>query len=114
MNTETGEPLLSNKIGGLSGRPIKPIAIRTVYEISKNVGIPVIGCGGIYTSEDAVEFLLAGASAVQMCSAVVRNSYVAPYIRPEIFNQVNRGIKHYLKIKGFKSVVDIAGMAHKY
>ena len=64
IDIETGMPVLSNKIGGLSGKSIKHIAIRCVYEISKNLQIPVIGCGGIFTWQDAIEFLLAGASAV--------------------------------------------------
>ena len=54
-------PILSNKFGGLSGTPIKPIALRCVYEISSKYEIPIIGCGGISTWEDAVEFFLAGA-----------------------------------------------------
>lgn len=66
IDIETGMPVLSNKIGGLSGKSIKHIAIRCVYEISKNLHIPVIGCGGIFTWQDAIEFLLAGASAVQI------------------------------------------------
>ena len=63
-------PVLANKIGGYSGNAIKPIGVRCVYEISQNVNIPVIGVGGITTGDDAIEYIMAGASAVQIGSAV--------------------------------------------
>jgi dihydroorotate dehydrogenase (NAD+) catalytic subunit len=100
-------PVLSNKIGGLSGRAIKPLGIRCVYEISKKIGIPVIGCGGILTWEDAVEYLLAGASAVQLGSVIGISGI-------KIFNRVCLGIKRYLDKRGCKSVMEIVGLAHKY
>lgn len=65
IDTETFRPILSNKFGGLSGPSIKPIAVRCVYEIFENVKIPIVGCGGVSDWQDAVEFFLAGASAVQ-------------------------------------------------
>jgi len=107
IDVQTYSPVLSNKIGGLSGRSIKPIAVRSVYEISKKVGIPVIGCGGIFTWEDAVEFLLAGASAVQIGSGIGN-------IGINIFNLISRGIKKYLENKGFSNVQEIVGLAHKF
>jgi dihydroorotate dehydrogenase (NAD+) catalytic subunit len=70
IDVETQRPILSNKFGGLSGTPIKPIALRCVYEISSKYDIPIIGCGGISTWEDAIEFFLAGASAIQLGSAI--------------------------------------------
>jgi len=70
IDVETTRPLLSHKIGGLSGSAIKPIAVRCVYEISSKFDIPIIGCGGVSDWEDAVEFILAGASAVQIGSAI--------------------------------------------
>ena len=70
IDVETQKPILSNKIGGLSGTPIKPIAVRCVYEISSKFDVPIIGCGGISTWQDAVEFILAGASAVQFGSVL--------------------------------------------
>jgi dihydroorotate dehydrogenase (NAD+) catalytic subunit len=69
--------------------------------------------GGIFTWQDAIGFLLAGASAVQICSAVIRSLYAVPYTGIDFFTQVTKGIKHYLEIKGFKTVADIVGMAHK-
>jgi dihydroorotate dehydrogenase (NAD+) catalytic subunit len=70
IDVEVERPILSNKIGGLSGTPIKPVALRCVYEISSKFDIPILGCGGISTWEDAVEFILAGASAVQFGSVM--------------------------------------------
>ena len=107
IDVQTCSPVLSNKIGGLSGRSIKPVAVRSVYEISKKIGIPVIGCGGIFTWEDAVEFILAGASAVQIGSGIGN-------IGINIFRMISRGIMKYLENKGFRNVQDIVGMAHKY
>jgi dihydroorotate dehydrogenase (NAD+) catalytic subunit len=107
INIETLMPVLSNRIGGLSGKSIKPVSIRCVYEISKNLGIPVIGCGGIFTWEDAVEFMLAGASAVQLGSVI-------GYKGVSAFSNITRGIKRYLERKGMKNAMEIVGLAQKY
>lgn len=107
INIETGMPLLSNRIGGLSGRAIKPVAVRCVYEISKNVGLPVIGCGGVSTWEDAVEFMLAGASAVQMGS-IIGEKWL------DAFKNITRGVGSYLAKKGVMRVGELVGLAHKY
>jgi dihydroorotate dehydrogenase (NAD+) catalytic subunit len=107
IDIETGMPVLSNKIGGLSGKSIKHIAIRCVYEISKNLQIPVIGCGGIFSWQDAIEFLLAGASAVQLGSVIGHKGLLA-------FRNISYGINDYLEKKGFKKVTEIIGLAHRY
>ncbi|GIU71448.1 MAG: dihydroorotate dehydrogenase [Candidatus Nitrosocaldaceae archaeon] len=104
INIEVCKPVLSNKIGGLSGLPIKPIAVRCVYELSNAVDIPIIGCGGISRWEDAIEFILAGASAIQIGSAV-SISWL------NIFNEINKGIKSYLERKGFNSIKELIGIA---
>jgi dihydroorotate dehydrogenase (NAD+) catalytic subunit len=106
IDVETQRPILSNKFGGLSGTPIKPIALRCVYEISSKYDVPIIGCGGISTWEDAVEFFLAGASAVQLGSAIGDN-WVG------VFDDINNGILHYMKRKGFFSIKDMVGLAKK-
>ena len=106
IDTETAIPILSNKIGGLSGPAMKPIAIRCVYEIYEHVKVPIIGCGGIVNWRDAVEFLLAGASAVQIGTAVAQKG-------PNVFRAVTRGINVYLKRKGFRSVDEIVGLSHR-
>jgi dihydroorotate dehydrogenase (NAD+) catalytic subunit len=106
INIESGIPVLSNQIGGLSGKSVKPIAVRCVYEISKKVGVPVIGCGGIFTWEDAVEFMLAGASAIQLGSVIGYEGVGA-------FRKISLGLKGYIERKGFKNATDLVGLAHK-
>ncbi|MGQ9459742.1 MAG: dihydroorotate dehydrogenase [Candidatus Bathyarchaeaceae archaeon] len=106
IEIETAQPLLANKIGGLSGPAIKPIALRCVYEVYREVDVPVIGCGGIMGWRDAVEFMLAGASAVQIGTAIA-------YRGLGVFKSVTRGIDAYVKKKGFENVKEIVGLAHK-
>lgn len=106
IDVETQLPILSNKFGGLSGTPIKPIALRCVYEISSKYDVPIIGCGGISTWEDAVEFFLAGASAVQLGSAIGDN-WVG------VFDDINNGILQYMKRKEYSSIKDMVGLAKK-
>ena len=107
IETETGRPLLANKFGGLSGPAIKPIAVRCVYDVYRSVDVPVIGCGGVSSWQDAIEFMLAGASAVQIGTAIA-------FKGPEVFTSVVKGIDDYVKRKGFKNVKEIVGQAHKY
>ena len=106
IDVETQRPILSNKFGGLSGTPIKPIALRCVYEISSKYNIPVIGCGGISTWEDAVEFILAGSSAIQLGSAIGDNWL-------HVFNDINQGIIQYMKRKGYSKIDEMIGLAKK-
>ena len=106
IDVETQRPILSNKFGGLSGTPIKPIALRCVYEISSKYDIPIIGCGGVSTWEDAVEFFLAGASAVQIGSAIGDN-WVG------VFDDVNKGILQYMEKKGYSTIKEMVGLAKK-
>ncbi len=107
IDIETGRPILANKFGGLSGPAIKPIAVRCVYDVFHSVDIPVIGCGGISCWQDAVEFILAGASAVQIGTAVAFKGI-------DVFGSIAQGIDEYLKSKGFTNVKDIVGLAHKF
>ncbi len=107
IDIDTGRPLLSNKIGGLSGPAIKPIAVRCVYEIAKTVKVPVIGCGGIMNWKDVVEFLLAGASAVQIGTAIAYKNFA-------VFGQVLKGVEQYLVKKGYSNIGDVVGLSHKY
>jgi len=106
IDVETERPILINKIGGLSGTPIKPIAVRCVYEISTKYDIPVIGCGGISSWEDAVEFILAGASAVQLGSVVGDNWL-------DVFGEINNGIIKYMEKKGFSKIGEMVGRAKR-
>jgi len=107
IDIETFRPFLANRVGGLSGPAIKPVAVRCVYEVSKAVNIPVVGCGGITHWEDAVEFMLAGASAVQIGSAIALRGL-------EVFKDITEGIRAYLERKGYGSVKEIVGLSHKY
>ena len=88
INIHSRKPELGNIIGGLSGPAIKPIALRMVWEVSQRVNIPVIGIGGIVTAGDAIEFILAGASAIQIGTANLVN--------PQTSSEVIQGIKKYL------------------
>ena len=104
IDVHTQRPILSNRFGGLSGTPIKPIALRCVYEISSKYDIPIIGCGGISTWEDAVEFVLAGASAVQLGSAI-GSDWVG------VFEEINRGISQYMEEKNYTEIREMIGLA---
>jgi dihydroorotate dehydrogenase (NAD+) catalytic subunit len=107
IDPETTMPILGNKFGGLSGSAIKPIAVRCVYDIYERVKVPIIGCGGIADWRDAVEFFLAGASAVQIGTAIATKG-------SNVFRTVTRGLNAYLKRKGFKNVGEIVGLSHRY
>ncbi|MCS7114429.1 MAG: dihydroorotate dehydrogenase [Nitrososphaerota archaeon] len=106
IDVETAKPVLSNRVGGLSGPAIKPIAIRCVYEVYERVKAPIIGCGGITNWRDAVEFMLAGAAAVQIGTVIALKG-------PQVFKSITRGIGAYLRRKGFKRVDEIVGLAHR-
>ncbi len=95
------KPRIKNKFGGLSGPAIKPVAIRMVYQVSRAVNVPVIGVGGISTWEDAVEFFLAGASAVQVGTANFYN--------PNVTIEILEGIEKYMKDMGYNRLSDIVG-----
>ena len=101
IDAEKRRPILSTITGGMSGAAVKPIALRMVWQVSKVVKIPVIGLGGIMNWKDAVEFLLAGASAIQIGTA--------NFIDPAITVKVSEGINDYLDRHGFTSVKDIIG-----
>lgn len=107
ISIDNFNPILSNKIGGLSGSSIKPIAIRCVYELSKKFSVPIIGCGGISNWEDALEFMIAGATTFQLGTAMGFDGM-------SIFNSINSGILKYLKKKGYQSVKEVIGRSHKY
>ncbi|AHL23160.1 dihydroorotate dehydrogenase [Thermococcus nautili] len=98
------KPILSNRVGGYSGPGVKPVALRAVYDLAKALEVPVIGIGGITTWQDAVEFLLAGASALQIGTAVSLRGW-------KVFREINEGIEAYLESEGFSSVEEIVGLA---
>ena len=101
IDAETRRPKLSTITGGLSGACVKPVALRMVWQVSKAVKIPVIGLGGISSATDAVEFMLAGASAIEIGTA--------NFIDPAITVKVAQGIVEYCERHGFKNVSDLTG-----
>jgi dihydroorotate dehydrogenase (NAD+) catalytic subunit len=101
VDAETRRPHLATFVGGLSGPAIKPVALRMVWEVASQVRIPVIGVGGIVSGQDAVEFLITGASAVQVGTAHFRN--------PAACIEIAEGIEAYLERHGMKSVRELIG-----
>ncbi|MHB9027152.1 MAG: dihydroorotate dehydrogenase [Candidatus Latescibacterota bacterium] len=109
INTITGmvidvdrrRPMLANVTGGLSGPAIRPIAVRMVWQVARSVKIPVIGMGGIFSARDALEFLIAGASLVQVGCGM--------FVKPTLPLEIIAGIGEYLERHGFDSVRDIVG-----
>lgn len=101
IDAETRRPKLSTITGGLSGACVKPVALRMVWQVSKAVKIPVIGLGGISSATDAIEFMLAGASAIEIGTA--------NFIDPAITVKVAQGIAEYCERHGFKNVSDLTG-----
>ena len=105
IDVEARRPVLSNGMGGLSGPAIRPIAVRMVYECAQLVRIPVVGIGGIANARDALEFLVAGATAVQVGTA----SFVDPFIWPKLLG----GIEDYMRRHGIARVADLVGSAQR-
>jgi dihydroorotate dehydrogenase (NAD+) catalytic subunit len=101
IDVETRRPKLSNIVGGLSGPAIRPIAVRMVYECRRAVKIPIIGMGGIATATDALEFMIAGATAVQVGTA----NFVDPFIWSKLLD----GMRGYLQRHGIARVADLVG-----
>lgn len=103
MDTKSRKPLLGNVSGGLSGPAIRPVAVKMVYDVAKAVNIPVIGMGGIMTSNDALEFLMAGATMVAVGTA--------NFVNPEAPFEILEGIKRYMKENGVKDIKELIGCA---
>ena len=101
INIETRKPQLANRTGGLSGPAIKPIAIKLVWEAAKAIKIPIIGMGGICSSEDALEFIIAGASAVAVGTA--------SFTDPSTAVRVIEGMEKWMAAKGLGSVAELKG-----
>ncbi|RLF40729.1 MAG: dihydroorotate dehydrogenase [Thermoplasmata archaeon] len=105
IDLELQKPILSNKIGGYSGRAIKPIGVRCVYEITEEYSIPVIGVGGIVSGEDALEYIMAGASAVEIGSGIY-------YRGVDIFKKICREIESWMELHNYRNIKDLIGVAH--
>jgi len=111
INTLTGmaiditqrKPFLGNIAGGLSGPAIKPVALYTVYQVAGKVKIPIIGCGGISSAEDALEFIMAGASAIEVGTAQLAN--------PRALLDVLEGIERFMRKEGVREFSELIGVA---
>ncbi len=99
-------PVLANKIGGYSGKAIKPIGLRCVYELASSFDIPIIGVGGITSWKDAIEYIMAGAKAVQIGTGIY-------YEGKGIFEKIANGMQEWLEKNGYSSIEDVVGIALK-
>ena len=101
VNVETRRPMLANITGGLSGPAIRPVAVRMVYQVAQAVSIPVIGMGGIFSARDALEFIIAGASLVEVGCGM--------FVNPRLPLTVIDGIDDYIAEHGYAHVTDLIG-----
>lgn len=101
IDTHTRRPHLANNMGGLSGPAVKPVAVRMVYQVAQAVNIPILGLGGIVTANDAIEFMLAGASAVSIGTG--------NFVAPDVSIKVVEGIEEYMKKYGIEDINNIVG-----
>lgn len=105
IDIESGYPVLGNRSGGLSGKAVKPVAVKCVYDLYTALEIPVIGVGGVSSWQDAIEMMMAGAAAVEVGSAV--------YDRLDIFSEISTGIEAFLQRKGYSDVKELIGLSHE-
>lgn len=102
IDTKTKRPVLANKTGGLSGPAIRPVGVAMVHKVSRSIDIPVIGLGGITCADDAIQYLLAGAKAIQV------GTY--NFVEPGISATISDGIADYMKANGLNSIDDFSGL----
>ncbi len=105
ISVKTKKPILANTIGGLSGPAIKPVALRMVYQTADRVKVPIIGIGGISTWQDAIEFILAGATAIQVGTA--------NFVNPRAVDEIRAGMTAYLVEQGLHKITELIGAAKK-
>lgn len=106
IDLETTKPKITNGVGGVSGKAIKPIAIRSVYDVFKEVNLPIIGLGGIENGTDALEIMFAGASLIGIGSVTYSKGL-------KVFRNIEKEMINYLKKKDYKNISKIIGLAHK-
>jgi len=105
IDIDLKRPVLANKIGGYSGKAIKPIGVRCVYDIAQNVKIPIIGVGGITSGEDAIEYIMAGATALQVGTGLYNRGI-------NIFGKINKEIIDWMKKNKIEKITDLIGVAN--
>lgn len=106
INIETKQPVMDFKVGGISGPAIRPVTVRCVYDLYKTVKIPIIGCGGVTIWRDAIEMMMAGASAIGIGSAVY-------YQGIDVFSKITKGMEEFMKKEGYSDVKELIGAAHE-
>lgn len=106
IDVESGKPLLTNKIGGISGPAVKPIALRCIYQIAQTVKIPIIGMGGVTYGKDVVEMIMVGATAIGVGSAIY-------YRGINVFKKITKEIEEFMINHGYKSLKEFRGIAHE-
>jgi dihydroorotate dehydrogenase (NAD+) catalytic subunit len=106
ISVEFRRPVLSNRYGGLSGTAVKPVGLRCVYDLYDNIDIPIIGVGGISDWRDATEYLMAGASAVQIGSAIATRGL-------GVFSEITKGMDAYMEETGCHDLRELVGVAHE-
>lgn len=104
IDLRSGKPILANTFGGLSGPAVRPIALRMVYQVYQAVDVPIIGMGGIMDWQDALKFIMAGASMVALGTA--------NFVQPDVINAVAQGIKIWCEQRGVHKITDLIGSAH--
>jgi dihydroorotate dehydrogenase (NAD+) catalytic subunit len=106
ISPEFAKPFHSNRFGGLSGPAVKPVGVRAIYDLKSVVSVPLVGVGGITNWRDAAEYIMAGADAFQIGSAVLSDG-------PEVFAKVNDGLEKFMKDYGYGSIKSMVGAAHE-
>jgi dihydroorotate dehydrogenase (NAD+) catalytic subunit len=106
VDIDLRKPILTNVTGGLSGPAVKPVALRCVWEVAGAVDIPVIGCGGISRWSDAVEYLLCGATAVEVGTVAMERGL-------DVYGEIADGIRGYLEENGYREVEELVGLARE-
>lgn len=104
IDIHTMKPKIGNVMGGISGPAIKPIIVRMIYQVRQAVNIPIIGCGGVMNAEDAIEMIVAGASAVQVGTA--------NFINPNSMTEIIKGIEDYMEVKSISDMRELIGLFH--
>ncbi len=106
IDIKTGKPILKNKFGGLSGPAVKPVALRCVFEVYESVDVPIIGVGGIRDYRDVLEFIYAGASTVQIGTAIM-------YEGLDIFKDISNRLTKFMNEMGYNSIDEMIGISHR-
>ena len=106
ISPEFARPVLSNKFGGLSGAAVKPVGVRAIYDLRTVLDIPLIGVGGISDWRDAAEYIMAGASAFQVGSAIGT-------VGIDVFDRKNKGLEEFMSDYGYQSISSMVGVAHE-